>query len=68
MWNKDEMRGKADQLKGAVKKRVGDLKNDEQLRDEGDADDIAGKVKEGFGKARRQIGNAIKDVGDKLGH
>jgi uncharacterized protein YjbJ (UPF0337 family) len=68
MWNKDEMRGKADQVKGAVKKQVGDLKNDEQLRNEGEADKIAGQVEEGVGKGRRKVGNAIKDIGDKLGH
>jgi uncharacterized protein YjbJ (UPF0337 family) len=68
MWNKDEMRGKTDQAKGAIKKGLGDLKDDEQLRNEGEADDAAGKVEEGFGKGRREVGNAIKDLGDKIGH
>jgi uncharacterized protein YjbJ (UPF0337 family) len=68
MWNKDEMRGKTDQVKGAVKKGLGDLKNDDELRQEGEADEAAGKVEEGFGEGRRKIGNAIKDVGDKVGH
>lgn len=67
MWNKDEVRGKADQIKGGVKKGVGDLTNDENLRNEGEADDAAGKVEEGFGKGRRKVGDAIKDLGDKLG-
>lgn len=67
MWNKDEVRGKADQIKGNVKKSVGDLTDDENLRNEGDADNAAGKVEEGFGKGRRKVGEAIKDVGDKLG-
>ncbi len=68
MWNKDEARGKADQVKGGIKKGVGDLTNDEDLRNEGDADTAAGKVEEGFGKGRRKVGDAIKEVGDKLGH
>ena len=68
MWNKDEVRGKVDQIKGRAKEAVGDLKNDEQLREEGQADQGAGAVEETFGKGRRKIGNAIKDIGDKLGH
>jgi len=68
MWNKDEAQGKADQLKGSIKKGVGDLSNDENLRNEGEADEAAGKVEEGFGKGRRKIGEAVKDLGDKISH
>ena len=67
MWNRDEVRGKVDQIKGRAKEAVGDLKNDEQLRNEGQADQGAGAVEEAFGKGRRKIGNAIKDVGRKIG-
>jgi len=35
MWNKDEVQGKTDQLKGKIKESVGNATNDEQLRDEG---------------------------------
>ena len=68
MWNKDEVRGKADQVKGNVKEAAGDLSNDENLRDEGMADEAAGKLEEGFGKGRRKVGEAIEDVGNKIGH
>jgi len=67
MWNKDEVRGKVDQAKGRIKESVGDLKDDEDLRNEGEADRIAGNIEEGFGKGRRKVGEAIKDFGDKLG-
>ena len=67
MWNRDEVRGKADQVKGRVKEAVGDLNNDEQLREEGQADQAVGSVEESFGKGRRKIGNAIKDIGKKVG-
>ncbi len=33
--NKDELDGKAEQLKGKVKQATGDLTDDEQLHDEG---------------------------------
>lgn len=64
--NKDELDGKADALKGRVKQGVGDLTGNDRLRDEGVADEAAGKIKEGVGKARRKVGDAIEDVGDKI--
>ena len=68
MWNKDEVQGKADKLKGNIKESVGNATNDENLRNEGAADQAAGNVEEAFGKGRRKVGEAIKDVGDKIGH
>ncbi|HXR41626.1 MAG TPA: CsbD family protein [Acidothermaceae bacterium] len=67
MWNKDEVQGKTDQLKGKIKESVGNATNDEQLRDEGTADKAAGNVEEAFGKGRRKVGEAINDLGDKIG-
>ena len=67
MWNKDEMRGKADRIKGGVKKKAGELRGNEDLRNEGEADEAAGRVEEGFGKGRRKVGDAIKDLGKKVG-
>jgi uncharacterized protein YjbJ (UPF0337 family) len=67
MWNKDEVSGKVDKVKGRVKESVGEMTNDEQLRDEGIEDQAAGEVEEAFGKGRRKVGEAIKDVGDKIG-
>jgi uncharacterized protein YjbJ (UPF0337 family) len=62
------VRGKVDKLKGNVKESVGNAADDERLRDEGAADQAAGNVEEAFGKGRRKVGEAIKDVGDKIGH
>jgi len=67
MWNKDEMRGKADRIKGGVKKKAGELRGDEDLRNEGEADEAAGRVEEGLAKGRRKVGDAIKDLGKKVG-
>jgi uncharacterized protein YjbJ (UPF0337 family) len=64
--NRDELEGKGEQLKGKIKQATGDLANDEQLHGEGVADETAGKVQEGFGKARRKVGEAVEDLGDKL--
>ena len=64
--NKDEIDGKIDRLKGNIKETVGDATGDEQLRDEGIADQAAGNVQEGFGKARRKVGDVIHDVAHKI--
>jgi len=66
MWNKDEMQGKIDQLKGRAKEAAGDLNNDEQLRDEGEVDEAKGSAQEAFGKGRRKVGEAIEDIGEKI--
>jgi len=67
MWNKDEVEGKTEKVKGKIKESVGEASNDEQLRDEGVADQAAGEVQESFGKGRRKVGQAINDLGDKIG-
>ena len=64
--NKDEFEGKVDQVKGRVKQGAGDLADNDQLRDEGTADEAKGDVQEEFGKARRKVGDAIDDAGDAL--
>ncbi len=64
--NRDELDGKAEQLKGKAKKAVGDLTDNERLHDEGAADEAAGNLQEGFGRARRKVGEAIEDIGEDL--
>ena len=64
--NRDELEGKAEQVKGKIKQGVGDVTDDERLHDEGVADEAAGNVQEGYGKARRKVGDAINDIGDAI--
>jgi uncharacterized protein YjbJ (UPF0337 family) len=64
--NRDEIDGKVDKLKGQVKQGVGKATNDQELHDEGVADEAAGNVEEGFGKARRKVGEALHDVAHKI--
>jgi len=66
--NKDEMEGKWDKAKGAVKENVGRAVDDRDMEAEGQADRAGGSVREGFGTARRKVGEAIEDIGDALGH
>ena len=64
--NKDELNGKVDKLKGKTKQAWGDATDNERLHDEGVADEAAGSVEEGFGKARRKVGDALHDVAHKI--
>ena len=64
--NRDEVKGKTDQVKGKVKQAVGDLTNNDRLHDEGVADEAAGDVREGFGRGKRKVGEAIEDIGEKI--
>lgn len=64
--NRDEVKGKFDQAKGAVKENVGRAVNDREMEDEGAADRAGGNLREGYGTARRKVGEAIEDMGDAI--
>jgi uncharacterized protein YjbJ (UPF0337 family) len=64
--NRDELKGKADRLRGRVKQATGDLTDDDRLRDEGVVDEAAGTLREGFGRGRRKVGEAIEEIGEDL--
>ena len=64
--NRDELNGKKDQVKGKAKQAWGDVTDNEKVHDEGVADEAAGKVEEGFGKGRRKVGEALKDIADQI--
>ena len=54
--NQDELEGKAKKLKGQVKQAAADLTNDEQLHDEGVADEAEGNVQNKVARGRRKVG------------
>ncbi|MGB2717471.1 MAG: CsbD family protein [Vicinamibacterales bacterium] len=64
--NRDELDGRVDKAKGKMKQAVGDLTDNERLHDEGVADEAAGSVQEGFGRARRKVGETIEDIGEDI--
>jgi uncharacterized protein YjbJ (UPF0337 family) len=65
--NEDEIRGKIDQAAGTVKEHVGRATGDAILESEGADQRVGGELESGLGKARRKVGDAIRDVGKKLG-
>jgi len=66
MRNRDELEGKAREIKGKTKQAVGDLTDDERLRGQGLDEEAQGKGRADFGRARRKVGEAIEDVGERL--
>lgn len=54
------MAGETDKAKGRVKKAVGELTNDEELKREGDIDEASGKVKEGVEKVADKAREVVR--------
>ena len=65
--NDDEIRGKIDEAAGTVKQHIGRATGDPELEDEGTGQRIGGNIESGVGKARRKVGEAVRDAGNKLG-
>ena len=65
--NKDEIKGKFDQVKGDLKEKAGRALNDPDLENEGTADRTGGELREGFGTAKRKVGETIEDIGKAVG-
>ena len=63
MWNKNEREGKVAQVKGKVKQAAGTLTGDDDLRAEGQVDEIVGNVQAAAGRTSRKTGDAIRRVG-----
>jgi uncharacterized protein YjbJ (UPF0337 family) len=63
MWNKNERKGKVDEVKGKVKQAVGTLTRNDELKAEGQIDETVGKVEAAVGRTTRKTGDAITRVG-----
>ena len=64
--NKDQVAGRVDQVKGKLQEVAGKVMSDEQLKAEGRANQIAGKVQANYGDAKEAIKDKAKDIVDKL--
>jgi uncharacterized protein YjbJ (UPF0337 family) len=62
MWNKNERDGKSEQVKGTIKKAVGDLTGDDTLKTEGGVEGAIGKAKIAVGQAQRKVGAAVEHL------
>jgi uncharacterized protein YjbJ (UPF0337 family) len=55
-----------DQAKGRVKQAAGDLTDDQDLKDEGRMDELAGKAKEKLESLKDTAADAVDKLKDKL--
>ena len=63
--NKDELKGKAENLKGRVKQAVGALVGDKSTEGEGLLDRVRGAVREKLGKGKAQVSRDVSHVDDE---
>ena len=65
--NTDEVKGKFHQAKGMVKGKIGRSLGNRKMTDEGDAERTRGQIREGFGKSKRRVGEAVEKIGKAIG-
>ena len=63
--NKDQVEGRIDQVKGAIKEAAGNVVGNDKLKAEGHADKIVGKVQAKVGDAKETIKDAVNKFVDK---
>ena len=64
--NKDERVGKKEEIKGKIKEKVGHAVGSPDLEERGENEARAGKAQHDFGTARRNLGEAIEEIGEKI--
>jgi uncharacterized protein YjbJ (UPF0337 family) len=59
--NRDQIKGNWNQLKGEIKKKWGQLTDDDLMEAQGDYDKLVGKIQERTGESREQVKSWIDD-------
>jgi uncharacterized protein YjbJ (UPF0337 family) len=54
---KDEIKGKVQEIKGAVKEKIGHATNNPELEEEGQDENVAGKVQKKVGQVKKVFGS-----------
>ncbi len=57
--NKDQVKGRVEQAKGAGKERVGKAVGNKELEQKGKAQKIGGKVQAGYGDLKKDIKDSL---------
>ena len=58
--NKDQVKGRIEQVKGSVKEATGKVVGNKKLETEGQLDQIAGKTQAGYGDIKEDVKDAVK--------
>ena len=60
--NDDQVKGRADQVKGTIKEKAGRVIGNPDLENEGTADKASGKVQSTVGDAKEKVKDAIDKI------
>ena len=64
--NRDEIQGKAKDLKGRLKRAGGAITGNRRLENEGADDQEVGRAQQDVGRARRKLGRAVERLGERI--
>lgn len=59
--DKDRIKGAAQKIKGSIERTVGKLTGNKKLQRDGNVDKAVGTAREGVGKAKDAVRDAVKD-------
>jgi uncharacterized protein YjbJ (UPF0337 family) len=60
--NKDQIKGRLEQVKGKAKEITGNVVGNNKLKSEGQMEKIAGKVQSNLGDAKEAVKDKVKDL------
>ena len=60
--NTRELKGNWEELKGKLKQKYADLTDDDLLYEEGQRDEMMGKLQQKLGKTQEEIADTINDL------
>lgn len=60
------MSGETDKAAGRIKQAAGDLTGDDEMKRDGEKDEMAGKAKDAVGKAKDKANEAVDSIKDKM--
>jgi len=64
--NKDQVKGRVEDVKGKIKETAGKAVGNDRLRSEGVADQVAGKSQAAYGDAKKKVADVAKDIGKRI--
>ena len=62
--NKDQVKGRAEEVAGKTKKVVGGAVHDQSLKNKGRVEEAAGKARATYGDAKNEVNKDLDDVED----
>lgn len=63
--NKDQFKGRWKELRGSIKKKWGELTDDELDQTEGDADRLAGLIQRKYGESREAVERELESISSR---